>query len=189
MLSLWRLVLSRIGLTIPLLWTWHSSHRFCLLPGPLSIQFWSRAIGNERPYHVVEEAKTEQDYYAWLEWVVFRPAVHAVAAVRDQLYSAAAVPVPLDIQGVTRTQCLNNTVPRGTTDIISEVAKRCFAAHEIKRTRVLLGRRSDGPGVQTLRVVVELARERDGYSFRDAEKGLREKARKLLCQVRQLALL
>lgn len=137
---------------------------------------------NERPNHVLAKATTEQDYYAWLEWVVFRPAVHAVAAVRDQLYAAAGVPVPQKILGVINSRCLSNTVPRGTTDIISEVAERCFAAHEIKRTRVL---GSDGPA-GALHLVVELAQVPNGFWFRYADKGLEEKVRRLMCQVSQL---
>lgn len=138
---------------------------------------------NEPPNDVVAVAVTEQNYYPWLEWVVFRPAVHAVAAVRDQLYMAAAMSVPPQIQGITRTQCLHHTTPRGTSDIIALVAERCFAPHEIKRTRVL------GPegGKGALKLVVELASGPDGYHFRNREPGLRRKIRRLMCQVRYLA--
>ncbi|KAJ7261492.1 hypothetical protein C8J57DRAFT_1719720 [Mycena rebaudengoi] len=137
----------------------------------------------EWPDHIRRKAATEQDYYPWLEWVLFRPAAHAVSAVRDRLYQEAGLEVPQMFRGYSTTRSVTETQPRGTTDILhfmnqgeDEDESPC-TAHEVKRSRVL------GVGGDVLRHLVSLAGPRGGWVFRDAEPaGLEEKARRLLCQ-------
>lgn len=145
--------------------------------------YWQWAT---HPKHVPKEVTTEQDYYPWLEWAVFGPALHAVAAVRDQLYAAAAIDVPQGLRGVTQARCVNKSVQRGSTDIVGELGRRCFAAHEVKRSRVLLLKASDDEDVSVLQGAVELAQRPSGFSFRDTSRGLEDKVRKLMRQVSQI---
>jgi len=126
------------------------------------------------PSEVPDSAFCEADYYSWLMWVVFRPAVNAVAAVRDQLYTAANIAVPSNIGGDTKTRLTNMTTPRGVTDILGIVGGTEFMPHEIKRSRVV-------PDV--LPELVKMAKLPRGFLFRDAEDGLKDKARRLICQV------
>lgn len=70
------------------------------------------------PLDVIDKAETEEDYYPWLEWVVFRPAAHAVSAVRDSLYNEAGVEVPPLSRGYSTTRSIRKSTPRGTTDIL-----------------------------------------------------------------------
>ncbi|KAE9385503.1 hypothetical protein BT96DRAFT_578896 [Gymnopus androsaceus JB14] len=146
---------------------------------PVDQVYWQWAAF---PKYVRQKAATEQDYYPWLEWVIFRPAVHAVAAVRDQLYTAAAMTVPPELHGVTETRCTTESMPRGVTDIVSELEERSFTAHEIKRSRVLMLKGSDGQDVHVLEGLVNLAKIPGGFLFKDAGIGLEDKARRLICQ-------
>ncbi|KAJ7440362.1 hypothetical protein FB451DRAFT_1300448 [Mycena latifolia] len=130
---------------------------------------------------VIDEAETEEDYYPWLEWVVFRPAAHAVSAVRDCLYKKAAMEVPPLFRGHSTTRSVGKSTPRGTTDILHELrhesGKTSCTAHEVKRSRLL------GVGSDVLRHLVSLAGLEGGWAFRDAQPaGLEEKSRRLLCQ-------
>ncbi|KAJ7452023.1 hypothetical protein FB451DRAFT_1283448 [Mycena latifolia] len=139
----------------------------------------------EWPDHIRRKAATEQDYYPWLEWVLFKPAAHAVSAVRDRVYQEAGIAVPQMFRGYSTTRSVTETQPRGTTDILhfmnegedeDEDESPC-TAHEVKRSRVL------SVHGDVLRHLVSLAGPGGGWAFRDAEPaGLEEKARRLLCQ-------
>jgi hypothetical protein len=134
-----------------------------------------------RPKLIKSHAETEQDYYGWLEWVLFRPATHAVSAVRDTLYRDAALEVPQDLLGVNTTESILATHPRGVTDILHSLRKNdnngspCVA-HEVKRSNVL-------GGGNVLAHLVELTARDGGCEFRKTDTGLGSKVRLLLWQV------
>ncbi|KAJ7080118.1 hypothetical protein C8R44DRAFT_824457 [Mycena epipterygia] len=155
--------------------------------GPVLTGLWAQATWQwtSWPHHIQRKAATEQDYYPWLEWVLFGPAAHAVSAVRDRLYQEARIEVPQTLGGFSTTRSVSEANFRGTTDILhmlkqgedeDEDESPC-TAHEVKRSRVL------GVGGDVLRHLVSLAGPGRGWAFRDAEPaGLEEKARRLLCQ-------
>lgn len=93
--------------------------------GPVMAYVWDVANWQwtEWPLHLKKNAKTEQDYYPWLEWVLFSHAAHAVAAVRDRLFRQAVKEVPPTLRGQSTTQSIYPSTPRGVTDIIHSVAE------------------------------------------------------------------
>ncbi|KAJ6568185.1 hypothetical protein B0H10DRAFT_1041292 [Mycena sp. CBHHK59/15] len=137
------------------------------------------------PHLIQKKAMIEGNYYPWLEWVVFRPAAHAVSAVRDRLYEEAGIEVPQTLRGFSTTRSVLEATPRGVTDILHKIDPSEGAdespctAHEVKRAKVL--RVGD---VNVLENLVHLASLEEGWAFREAEAGLQEKARRLLCQGR-----
>ncbi|KAJ7216902.1 hypothetical protein C8J57DRAFT_1732409 [Mycena rebaudengoi] len=151
-----------------------------LLENPAESVFWQWTFWL---LHIRKKAATEQDYYPWLEWVVFRPAAHAVSAVRDRLYQEADIEVPQTLRGFSTTRSVSETKPRGVTDILhmldrgEDAAESACTAHEVKRSKVLRVR-----DLNVLENLVYLASLEGGWAFRDAEVGLQEKARRLLCQ-------
>ncbi|KAJ6521607.1 hypothetical protein B0H19DRAFT_1386825 [Mycena capillaripes] len=134
-------------------------------------------------HHIEKKAKTEEHYYPWLQWVVFRPAAHAVSAVRDRLYQEAGIDVPQNLRGFSTTSSVAEATPRGVTDILHKIDpgddgdESPCTAHEVKRSKVL--RVGD---VNVLESLVRLASLEGGWAFRQAEAGVQEKARRLLCQ-------
>ncbi|KAJ7208130.1 hypothetical protein C8J57DRAFT_1734075 [Mycena rebaudengoi] len=151
-----------------------------LLENPAESVFWQWTFWL---LHIRKKAATEQDYYPWLEWVVFRPAAHAVSAIRDRLYQEADIEVPQTLRGFSTTRSVSETKPRGVTDILhmldrgEDAAESACTAHEVKRSKVLRVR-----DLNVLENLVYLASLEGGWAFRDAEVGLQEKARRLLCQ-------
>ncbi|KAJ7091661.1 hypothetical protein C8R44DRAFT_954932 [Mycena epipterygia] len=151
--------------------------------GPVLAGLWESPHWqwDEWPPHV-NSAQTEQDYYPWLEWVVFRRATHAVAAVRDRLHRDAGLAVPPSLRGHSTTTSIQGTTGRGTTDISHMVKEdqrdSHFTAHEVKRSRVLhLG------NVEVLDRLVHLAGGNGGWAIRNAGPGLEEKSSATLVPV------
>ncbi|KAJ7705776.1 hypothetical protein B0H16DRAFT_1635668 [Mycena metata] len=131
----------------------------------------------DTPSAVREEAEAEQDYYTWLEWVVFRPAANAICAVRDVIYFEASLDVPLGQRGFSTTKSVYKIIPRGTADILHYLQSGpVFTAHEVKRAKVLAA------GGDVLAYLVQRAEDEGGCAFRDLEDGLGEKVRRLVCQ-------
>ncbi|KAF7330686.1 RIO-like kinase [Mycena sanguinolenta] len=152
-----------------------------VLVGPVAWACWQ---WDQWPPHIQRKAESEYNYYAWLEWVLFWPAAHAVCAVRDHLYSAADMVIPQTLRGLSDTKSIGKTQPRGTTDILhfmEEDGERDspFTAHEVKRANVLAADGSDA-----LEHLVHLATDAGGWAFRDAQRdnSLEDKARRLLSQ-------
>lgn len=139
---------------------------------------------DDKPSYIPAEATAEHDYYQWLEWVVFGPAAHAVAAVRDLLHRQAEMNVSPGLRGDSTTKSVFAPGDRGTADILAvlrepDAPESIFTAHEMKRSRVLLVGDED-----VLENLVRLAKNQDGWVFRSPKSTtLEEKARRLLFQV------
>ncbi|KAJ7435920.1 hypothetical protein B0H11DRAFT_2295207 [Mycena galericulata] len=137
------------------------------------------------PYHIHRNASSLQGYYYWLEWALFIPAAHAVAAVRDGLYLNASMVVPSSLCGESTTRSVSEArTLRSATGILHELIREGMdmevsvcTAHNVKLSRVL-----NVDGVDVLEHLAHLADAEGGWEFRDAEALLDEKARGLLFQ-------
>ncbi|KAJ7432460.1 hypothetical protein B0H11DRAFT_2126163, partial [Mycena galericulata] len=150
--------------------------------GPVFASVWDPVYWQwtEWPFYINRCAEGEQAYYSWLQWALFMPAAHAVAAVRDGLYLNASIAVPPSLCGDSTTRAMTL---RSVTGILHELRREGMekasvcTAHNFKLSRFL-----DVDGVDVLEHLTHLADVEGGWEFRDAETPLEEKARGLLFQ-------
>lgn len=115
--------------------------------------------------------------------IVFQPAIHAVAAVRDQLYASAGEVVPREFQGDTARVCNRLETPG---------CVRYSRAIKWEHFRRPWDQENSGPEKDTSReraVLAELVRwasRPESFSFRDADKELEKTAKMLLFQVSEM---
>ncbi|KAJ6528015.1 hypothetical protein B0H19DRAFT_1243089 [Mycena capillaripes] len=118
---------------------------------------------DDRPNGVEDDADGEQDLYPYLDWVLYKPAAHALPAVLHHLFAQKSNSMPEWLPKHSTTSIIRTQNEYGSTDIVQFWTERprghytsgnVRTVHEVKRARVLA---ADDSGVNVLDAMYSLA--------------------------------